>query len=1294
MLVLLASSLSARSQLSCGTTITSNVTLTSDMDCSGYGGTAITIGASNVTLDLNGYQITASAGNLGVYITGGFSNITITSSRPGGKINSSVSSILFGFGLSSNVTISDIDLSWTGNSTPNGYGIAVHGGYEGVVNGLTINNITANNREAGFITSSTTPSTNILITNSIFNENIYGLVNNNIEGLVLSRISAQNNGTGVSFAKISGPITISGVNVAGSNIGIILNSIQSGFPEINPNSFNGFTSVKSRGIQIVSGKSKDITIKNLDFSWMGGVTPQGRGIHVYGEGDVNGLVENLTIDNITINNRESGIFTWSNSSGDTSQGMTISNSTFTDNVEALSLNGINNLIVSNISISNSTSGDPKGTGINLYTGVNFASFTNVKTNNMYRGFESVGYVKNKNIEIKNSSFENGTIALSLANIENLKMTDLSLQNNEQAITFYQGIRGTFSSTNVNLAGSNKGLVFRAGFAGFPVIANGMFSGFGTVNDAVWIIGGNSSGITLQGLDLSWTGSTTPTGHGIFMDGSYGGWTENLSIDGVTANNRESGVTTWPHVDIPNMSITNSTFDNNTYGLYLYRINGLNLNQISLQNNGTGVQFGLTTGSITLSNINVAGCNDGIILDRIPTGFPTINPNSFSGFTTVRDHPIFFSNTYSKDIKIENVDLSWIGNSTPSGVGIWVPGSYNSSVENLTINNVTISNREFGIYIYPNANSGLSKNITISNSNLIKNTYSLTLGNISNYNIYHNNICSNSGNAVVGDGPYELWNHTNYQGNYWCLPCLNQGFIPGTTSNRTDIRDNYAYGVENGWLLPIENYMSRPCLVNNPPKARFNKIVFGFGGGTASNQLFTMKATIGEPFIGLAQNNQIRGSFGFWNRTNIQRLVPSLTTLPVDNITINSALGNGKINDEGSSSVTKRGFCWNTIGNPTILNSKTEEMGSFGVGPFNNSIINLVPNTKYFVKAFAENVSGVGYGEEVYFTTLPNPPICSLATDVTQTGFTVNWSELGNQGSEPLRYTVEVHTNANFTTQINGSPFTNISDLSKTISGLNPGTLYYIRIRAVNETGVSTWCETIQATQAGENLGPSIQASNLTYSNVRKTSIDVRWSPGNGDGSFLVIKRVSALSNSDLPVDNAVYRSQNRNYLMAPTLGSAKISYFGTGNICYVTGLSGSTVYYFMVCAYKGSPALGTATFNRGVSTNNPRSIRTSSAKDGEGELISNDGTFSLGTIYPNPAKDNIEFILDVPSSDAYTIEIYNEAGEMFPTGLNSINYPEGINNIKIGTHNFVSGAYTLIVKCGNAFAMQRFVVIK
>jgi len=95
-------------------------------------------------------------------------------------------------------------------------------------------------------------------------------------------------------------------------------------------------------------------------------------------------------------------------------------------------------------------------------------------------------------------------------------------------------------------------------------------------------------------------------------------------------------------------------------------------------------------------------------------------------------------------------------------------------------------------------------------------------------------------------------------------------------------------------------------------------------------------------------------------------VPVLTTDTIFETTNESAIAGGKITANGGADVTERGICWGTNQNPTI-NGNAIKSG-LGIGNFSVTIAGLANNTKYYVRAYATNSAGTGYGNQMTFTT--------------------------------------------------------------------------------------------------------------------------------------------------------------------------------------------------------------------------------------------------------------------------------------------------------------------------------------
>lgn len=104
-------------------------------------------------------------------------------------------------------------------------------------------------------------------------------------------------------------------------------------------------------------------------------------------------------------------------------------------------------------------------------------------------------------------------------------------------------------------------------------------------------------------------------------------------------------------------------------------------------------------------------------------------------------------------------------------------------------------------------------------------------------------------------------------------------------------------------------------------------------------------------------------------TMAQLTVPVVTTNAVTNIVNTTATSGGRVVSWGGTAVTERGVCWSTHQNPTVDDEKT--ISGAGLGSFTCSVGGLALGTTYYLRAYAINSTGVGYGEEVTFRT-PDP----------------------------------------------------------------------------------------------------------------------------------------------------------------------------------------------------------------------------------------------------------------------------------------------------------------------------------
>jgi hypothetical protein len=204
-------------------------------------------------------------------------------------------------------------------------------------------------------------------------------------------------------------------------------------------------------------------------------------------------------------------------------------------------------------------------------------------------------------------------------------------------------------------------------------------------------------------------------------------------------------------------------------------------------------------------------------------------------------------------------------------------------------------------------------------------------------------------------------------------------------------------------------------------------------------------------------------------------IPTLQTYSASTITAVAAASGGNVVD-GGAIVTERGVCWNTSSNPTTSDSKT--IDGAGCGIFTSSLSGLNPNTTYYIKAYAINSAGTGYGDEVNFITgaitLTTTPASSVTCNSAASGGNIT----NDGGNAVTARGVCWSTSSNPTTA--GSHTTDGSGtgtFTSSLTGLTQTTTYYLRAYATNVVGTSYGNEVSFTTgiafYIGQNYGGGI-----------------------------------------------------------------------------------------------------------------------------------------------------------------------------------------------------------------------------
>lgn len=106
------------------------------------------------------------------------------------------------------------------------------------------------------------------------------------------------------------------------------------------------------------------------------------------------------------------------------------------------------------------------------------------------------------------------------------------------------------------------------------------------------------------------------------------------------------------------------------------------------------------------------------------------------------------------------------------------------------------------------------------------------------------------------------------------------------------------------------------------------------------------------------------------KTFLKEDTPRVNTFRIDDIKSNSVIAKGNVIAHGGTIVSERGFFLSEVPEPEISGLKVPV--EQGLGEFQTILDGLNPRSSYYVKAYAQNSSGISYGEQIDFITLDGP----------------------------------------------------------------------------------------------------------------------------------------------------------------------------------------------------------------------------------------------------------------------------------------------------------------------------------
>ncbi|NHM06534.1 T9SS type A sorting domain-containing protein [Flavobacterium sp. CYK-4] len=268
----------------------------------------------------------------------------------------------------------------------------------------------------------------------------------------------------------------------------------------------------------------------------------------------------------------------------------------------------------------------------------------------------------------------------------------------------------------------------------------------------------------------------------------------------------------------------------------------------------------------------------------------------------------------------------------------------------------------------------------------------------------------------------------------------------------------------------------------------------------------------------------------------------------------------------------------TAGNIATLGAGLTFIQSNATTTFTATALQGNTNYYYFIYAYNNttcsggptyNVSGPLNGSGVTCTAIPN----TVGTaSVTSSGFVLNWTAPTGGSALPLSYTVQITTDAGYTANIAGSPFTiNAPTTTLSLTGLNSNTTYYYRILASNGCA-SAYVTGNVVTLLPNCVAPVSQASAFVLGTPTSSTLPASFS-GSANG-YLV---VSSLTNTppSQPVNGTTYSGAN-----VGTLGAGFTFVQSSASTAIAgTGLAANTQYYYFIYAFNNTACLGGPVYN-------------------------------------------------------------------------------------------------------------------
>ena len=209
-------------------------------------------------------------------------------------------------------------------------------------------------------------------------------------------------------------------------------------------------------------------------------------------------------------------------------------------------------------------------------------------------------------------------------------------------------------------------------------------------------------------------------------------------------------------------------------------------------------------------------------------------------------------------------------------------------------------------------------------------------------------------------------------------------------------------------------------------------------------------------------------------------LPSVKTLGYSNLTSISAVIQCSVTDDAGEAITESGVCYSMSPLPTFDGQHTSD--GKGLGTWESELTGLLPNATYYIRAYAKNINGPGYGDQITITTREGyAKVKTGGISAVTSNSAVCGGEVISDGDREVTERGVCWSTKEYPTinDNHSSAGSGIGSFTCTLNNLEQGVTYNVRAYAKNSAGVAYGENVSFKTLSGPPVVTTLAAKSVT-----------------------------------------------------------------------------------------------------------------------------------------------------------------------------------------------------------------------